>query len=274
MSSNPLVIYHGGCPDGFCAAWVAKGALGNCDFYGAKHGDPPPNVLGRKVYVLDFSYPRAVLEQMHKDAADLLVIDHHQTAEADLSGLPYCLFDMKESGASLSWRHFHPDSDPPWLVRYVRDRDLWLWELPGSREVSAATMAMPRDFAAWDAMAQRTPEEAASIGKGIRDHIQHYIASVMPLSFRVDLDGYSMACANVPYPNVSDVLDAMIDADSPVALAFYWSRDRWAYSLRSRGDIDVSAIAKKHGGGGHKNAAGFQSGCVLLPEILKAQALA
>jgi nanoRNase/pAp phosphatase (c-di-AMP/oligoRNAs hydrolase) len=30
------------------------------------------------------------------------------------------------------------------------------------------------------------------------------------------------------------------------------------FSLRSRGELDVSAIAKKLGGGGHKNAAGFQ----------------
>jgi nanoRNase/pAp phosphatase (c-di-AMP/oligoRNAs hydrolase) len=29
-------------------------------------------------------------------------------------------------------------------------------------------------------------------------------------------------------------------------------------SLRSNGDYDVSAIAKVFGGGGHKNAAGFE----------------
>ena len=28
-------------------------------------------------------------------------------------------------------------------------------------------------------------------------------------------------------------------------------------SLRSEGDYDVSGIAKRYGGGGHKNAAGF-----------------
>jgi len=28
-------------------------------------------------------------------------------------------------------------------------------------------------------------------------------------------------------------------------------------SLRSQGDLDVSEIAKRHGGGGHKNAAAF-----------------
>lgn len=33
---------------------------------------------------------------------------------------------------------------------------------------------------------------------------------------------------------------------------------RFKVSLRSRGDIDVEAVARSHGGGGHKNAAGFE----------------
>lgn len=46
---------------------------------------------------------------------------------------------------------------------------------------------------------------------------------------------------------------------TPVALG-WWQRfdGKFQFSLRSRGDIDVSEIAKKFGGGGHKNAAGFQ----------------
>ncbi len=34
------------------------------------------------------------------------------------------------------------------------------------------------------------------------------------------------------------------------------SRGRWKVSLRSKGDTDVSRIAERYGGGGHKNAAG------------------
>jgi nanoRNase/pAp phosphatase (c-di-AMP/oligoRNAs hydrolase) len=36
------------------------------------------------------------------------------------------------------------------------------------------------------------------------------------------------------------------------------SRKEWQYSLRSTNEgPDVSSIAKRHGGGGHRNAAGF-----------------
>jgi len=42
--------------------------------------------------------------------------------------------------------------------------------------------------------------------------------------------------------------------------AAYFVRDdgKKVYSLRSVGDFDVSEVAKKYGGGGHRNAAGFQ----------------
>lgn len=33
----------------------------------------------------------------------------------------------------------------------------------------------------------------------------------------------------------------------------------WRFSLRSKGDLDVGAVARAFGGGGHRNAAGFRS---------------
>jgi bifunctional oligoribonuclease and PAP phosphatase NrnA len=42
-----------------------------------------------------------------------------------------------------------------------------------------------------------------------------------------------------------------------VALFRQIGADRYKVSLRSRGDVDVEQLARRHGGGGHKNAAGF-----------------
>ena len=42
-----------------------------------------------------------------------------------------------------------------------------------------------------------------------------------------------------------------------VALFRQVGADRWKVSLRSRGEVDVEQLARMHGGGGHKNAAGF-----------------
>ena len=59
--SQPLVIYHANCPDGFTAAWIARKAFGpDCEFIPAHYGDSPPDCTGRSVYILDFSYKRPV----------------------------------------------------------------------------------------------------------------------------------------------------------------------------------------------------------------------
>jgi phosphoesterase RecJ-like protein len=42
-----------------------------------------------------------------------------------------------------------------------------------------------------------------------------------------------------------------------VALFRQTGADRYKVSLRSRGDVDIEQVARRHGGGGHKNAAGF-----------------
>src|SRR5438034_364114 len=98
--TDTLVIYHGECTDGFTAAWAFKTLrpLTTATYAPAHHGDTPPEVTGKEVYILDFAYPRAQLLRMHDQAASVLVLDHHKTAQADLEGLPFCVFDMDRSG--------------------------------------------------------------------------------------------------------------------------------------------------------------------------------
>lgn len=80
---KPLVLYHANCWDGFCAAWVARMALGDIEAVPVNYGTEPPDVRGRNVYVLDFSYPRAVMRRLLGQAHFVTVLDHHKTAEAD-----------------------------------------------------------------------------------------------------------------------------------------------------------------------------------------------
>lgn len=161
-----LCIYHRGCADGFGAAWAVWKALGDgVEFHPGVYGAPPPDVTGRDVILVDFSYKRPVMEAMCQSAASITLLDHHKTAAEELDGLGdgpniaipvFVGIDMERSGAVLAWEHFHPGKAIPPLLQYVQDRDLW------------------------------------------------------------------------------------------------------RFSLRSVGDFDVSEIARKYGGGGHKNAAGFR----------------
>jgi phosphoesterase RecJ-like protein len=47
-----------------------------------------------------------------------------------------------------------------------------------------------------------------------------------------------------------------IDGVEAVALFRSLGADEWKVSLRSRGEVDVQAVARREGGGGHRNAAG------------------
>jgi hypothetical protein len=116
---KPLVIYHGKCPDGMTAAWAVRKALGEGDYVPANHGDAPPDVAGRDVVIVDFSYRRAIMEAMFAEAKSLLVLDHHKSAEAELADLPFATFDMGRSGAGMAWDWFHPGQPRPALVNLV-----------------------------------------------------------------------------------------------------------------------------------------------------------
>ncbi len=74
------------------------------------------------------------------------------------------------------------------------------------------------------------------------------------------IGGYNMPVANIPYTLTSDAGNLMARADSHKVAACYWDTPNGrVFSLRSTQDgPDVSLIAKSYGGGGHKNAAGFQ----------------
>ncbi|MCL5292534.1 MAG: bifunctional oligoribonuclease/PAP phosphatase NrnA [Actinobacteria bacterium] len=77
--------------------------------------------------------------------------------------------------------------------------------------------------------------------------------------------------------NLIDYLRVVRDADV-AALARELPDGRFRVSLRSKGAIDVSKIARRHGGGGHRNAAAFLEGGpiseslnLLLAEVGKAR---
>ena len=267
-----VVIYHADCVDGFTAAWCARRKFGDtAEYVPAKYGDTPPDVHGANVYVLDFSYPRDVLIGMNVRANTLRVLDHHKTAQAALAGLPFCEFDMECSGARMAWDHFAFGPERvPGLVRYVEDRDLWRWALPFSKEVSAMIGCAPRTFEAWGVLADRIEDEfesVASEGAAILRAQQAYCDAMVRRARTIPWDGVEVPIVNCSPIHVSEIVGALAE-QSPHGWAIGWSQGpdgKFHYSLRSRGNgPDVSALAKRFGGGGHRGAAGFSLGGLLV----------
>ncbi len=163
--ASTLVYYHGGCPDGKAAAWVAWSALGRgrgkgrssfneeVRYVPVRAGELDPSndkkgelqqrrlaeVEGQDVVVLDASFPAAALQRMIAVARSFLVLDHHKSSEQDLHDIPdkHKVFVMGQSGATLAWNFFFPDEPVPRLLRYVEDRDLWRWLMNDSKAYSA-----------------------------------------------------------------------------------------------------------------------------------------
>ena len=91
---RPLILYHGRrCPDGFgaaLAAWLFYG--GQAELVGLDHGDVQtladlPDTEGRAVYILDFSFSADILRGIEERAAKVVMLDHHNSAAADLTGM-------------------------------------------------------------------------------------------------------------------------------------------------------------------------------------------
>lgn len=271
---KPLCIYHGKCADGFTAAWAVYSRFGHAiDFHPGVYSEPPPDVTGRDVLIVDFSYKRPVLEQMIAQAKSMLVIDHHKTAAEDLAFLPKvsyydtdlpkaaAFFDMERSGAGLAWDFFNPDKPRPALVNYAEDRDLWRFKLPHSREISAFTFSHEYTFENWDALATTLEESfatAVAAGDAIeRKHHKDVAELVAACKRRVVIGGVEVWAASLPYTLTSDAGHLMATGE-PFAACYWDTPGGRVFSLRSTDEgHDVSAIAKQYGGGGHKNASGF-----------------
>ena len=259
-SVKPLVLYHAECWDGFCAAWIVDRTLFGVEAIPVYYGNPIPQVAGRDVYILDFSYPRDVLLKAHAEAKYLLVLDHHKTAKEELRGLDFCIFADDKSGGRLTWEYFHGQKKSPWLVDYTEDRDLWRHQLEDSQVINAAIRSYPLNFELWDDLAKHHPTDFTQEGESIRRREKQIVAEHLLRAKEVEMDGHRILVANatVLYSEIAGELAK----GRPFGAVYFDRADgvrQW--SLRSSTDgVDVSVIAEAHGGGGHKDAAGYEEG--------------
>lgn len=253
-----LVIYHGNCGDGFCAAWLLRKVYPNAKFIPMNYGEEKlPDVTDEDVIIADFSFKRDIMLTMKTKAKSLRVFDHHKTAEAELKGLDFCVFDMSKSGARIVQIEFNLENH--WLVSYTEDRDLWKWELYKSKEVNAALMAYEKDFDTWDRLSKLDSlDSIIAEGAGILRYQEQVAKSHYNKPVSVKIRGHKVNCVNAT--TLFSEIAGELAKDMPFGVAWFRRQDgKYQFSLRSRNEaVDVSEIAKSFGGGGHRNAAGFE----------------
>lgn len=286
-----ICIYHAPCADGFTAAWAIWKRWPDIEFIPGVYGAPPPDVTGKDVLIVDFSYKRPVLEEMARTAQGIIVLDHHKSAEEDLGpyagwpfgssgvreevvvrkaagGLPLAaLFDMTKSGAMLAWEYAHPGEPAPRLISYVQDRDLWRFELMLSREFSAFLFSLEYTFDGWDEVARQMEDDEVGFpvmaGQGAAIERKHRkdVAELLKITTReMVIGGERVKVANLPYTMASDAAGLLAEGAAFGACYYDAADGARVFSLRSRaGGADVSKVAVGYGGGGHAAAAGFRA---------------
>lgn len=227
----------------------------------------------------------------------ITVIDHHKTAMENLAGLDdeleeeekiaraeldggvvedsygnlTLIFNMEMSGATMAWQYWvdqgvlYPEHRPV-LLGHVEDRDLWRFKLPLTREIQANVFSYEYTFENWDRLMASEGKELMILAEGgmaiERKHHKDIAELVKVCQRMMNIGGYDVPVASLPYTLTSDAghLMAKLHMDGKSFAACYWdTADHRIFSLRSvEGGMDVSAVAKIYGGGGHKHAAGFK----------------
>lgn len=262
---NSICIYHGNCPDGFGAAYALwRKHRSEFDFYpGIYQQDPPWEYLEDKhLYLLDFSYKKDIMEKLIYHTRSVTIIDHHKSAIEDLESLDGLnkYFDINHSGCILTWKHVYPLLPIPEVLKYIEDRDLWKFELPNSKAVSMALMSYDYDFEVWDKLISYPIRDLINDGKAILKKFNKDLHELIAINKRrINICGYDVPIINLPYIYASDAGEILCENEA-FSASYYYKQSSINVSLRSNKftGIDVSEIASRFGGGGHKNAAGFE----------------
>ena len=264
--AKDICIYHGNCADGFTAAWVVRKAKGpDTEFHAGFYRDPPPDVSGKNVYIVDFSYSKDVMEKIIEEANFVFHIDHHDTAIKDMAGFTHPKLykfyseDNSQSGAMLTWLFFHPTTEVPAIIKHVDDRDRWKFELPGTRAIAANMFSYAYTFENWDMLMEQRLEQQIAEGNAIERRMAKDVQELINVVVRrMNIAGYNVPVANVPYQFGSDMCMHLAKGE-PFAAYYYDKPTHREFGLRSdKGGVHVGEIAKLFQGGGHEHASGFR----------------
>lgn len=284
MTNQIFVLYHKNCLDGSGSRFSAyKRFKDRATYIPVQYGEKFPRALHKAIlgdqsknvelYILDFSYKRKLLDFIYARVGKLQVVDHHKTAKEELNGLPYAIFDMKKSGAYLSWEYFHPHEIVPEIILHVSDRDLWQFKLPGTDAINAALAPEKENMDSWERYLS-IPELEGLLQRGLnltgyRDGlVRRSLRNVQVRSYK----GYRVGVTNEScfFSELGHAIvhDKTLSVD--FSMTFFVHTDGYAViSFRSSEDgTDVEAVAKELGGGGHPHASGARVSLSFISELL------
>lgn len=318
---NALVIYHASCMDGFAAAWAAyhhmvKMSFDNIEFLQADYEDPIPDMTDKEVYIVDYSWKNAeMFLRKAEKAKKVVIVDHHKEAnliwkDVKLPDHVHYIYDNNKSGCVLSWEYFqglyreeHTRQygsllnfvPTPAILMHIQDRDLWKFELTGTKELhaymkSCGFLLREKDqgkildlfvkFIDFYHMDESDKQRWIQDGQVIMYVETVLIKSILERNMMLtDFTVYEpvpdeqdwqpkhtyhgIPVAEMPYELASEAGHLLAEMYPQAAFTLtyetQWGFNRHKFSMRSRRDVgaDVGKIATLNGGGGHKHSAAW-----------------
>jgi len=233
--------------------------------------------LDETVLILDFSFTPETMDEVLKRTVRVIWIDHHKTAASynygvTLDGLRD--FNGRLSACELSWAYFFARNEMPKAVKLIGDRDVWRWQFgPITAEFNEGMKTYDTHPTAdlWrtllGAAGSFQIENVREKGKTVLEYKKCLSEQqCQSCGFETELAGHKVYAVNQRIFG-QDVFGNR-KKTYPICATYVHDGRRFTVSLYTeREDIDVGAICKALGGGGHRQAAGFV--CEALPFAMR-----
>lgn len=284
MTEKILCVYHIADHDGKGSGAVVRSVFPETEFLGLNHDmDIPFEKIEQydKIIICDFALPIDYMFELN-ERKNLLWIDHHvsvieeyekkvREGRKEIKGLR----KVGTAAMELCWQYFYPQKEVPLGIVLLAKNDLFDLSDPRVRPFEYAMQSMgintPKDEI-WQKLfnGEIDIDKMVDDGKRILSwiNVRNY-RLVRGMAFEGEIDGLKCICANMPQ-GYSSFFDSVPEREKyDVMINFYMNKKRkWNLSFYAAKDnVDVSKLAIKFGGGGHKGAAGA-SALDKLPDFL------
>ena len=237
---------------------------------------------GERIYIVDFSIEPAMMEKLLSVTQNVTWIDHHKTAIEKYDGFPFVIRGVRYdgySGAMLTYCYLHcmtqrgegdikpfnPSmiEDAPEMTKLIDDWDCWKFNYGNKTryfQIGSTSLDLSPESKEWIRL-MSSLDGVIHNGKIIMDYRDQWAKDyINGLGYIVKFDGYTCFAVNLGRCN-SEYFKSL-NGQYDIYMPYVSDGKKYTVSLYST-LVDVSIIAKKYGGGGHKGAAGFV--CSMLP---------
>lgn len=279
------VIFHSADYDGVFCREIARKFLPDAQLIGWDFGNAKILFPEGRVYILDLS-PDCIadLPDINEVGRSLTWIDHHKSSiEKWPEEIPGYRIDGV-AACRLAWQWFtgfqntfgndipikedylNRRVEEPFGVTLAGEYDVWQHENSNGEDITFQFGLDSRMELSWETLLSYEGDEYVKdlLGRGEAAQLCYRKRDadiVRQRAFDVDFEELRFIALNTARCN-SHSFEAAVRPEHDGCLAFYWNGKTFfvsLYGVPHKPNVDLSAIAVKHGGGGHKQACGFQA---------------